>query len=293
VTDAAPNWQLRHVPSAQPLSTVIAGPPGAERHARTTTGVLLTAAHIGTYACARVLQACSALGGLGHAANRRYEAVFPHDLEIQVPVNLLLLLFVILGGSVRTRIQSDWINEATPNRKWLMRLRWPGITLALLVVAGVCGACSTTTTARRAPSIPTVSIPSGWKTYTYGKAAIAVPSDWTVVTSYVCPEQKGPGTLFLGPSKNPGEVCPAYSFSVNSVTITPAPLNTGDACTRLIKVNGLVVYVIPCATNAVGITFWTVVSLGVQVAATQAGGTIVGTQSSTVVGRVLHTLHKA
>jgi hypothetical protein len=139
----------------------------------------------------------------------------------------------------------------------------------------------------------TVSIPSGWKPYTYGKAAIAVPSDWTVVTSYACPEPKGSGTLFLGPSKNPREICPAYSFSVNSVTITPAPLRPGDACTRLSKVNGLVVYVIPCATNAVDITFWTVVSLGVKVAATQAGGTMVGTQSFTVVGRVLRTLHKA
>jgi hypothetical protein len=144
-----------------------------------------------------------------------------------------------------------------------------------------------------ASSPTTVSIPSGWRTYVYGKAAIAVPKDWTVVTSYVCPVPKGPGTLFVGPSKNPGESCPARSLSVDSVTITPARSRPGDACTRLGKANGLVVYVIPCAVTAVGITFWTVDSLGVQVTATQAGGAIVGTQSSTVVGRVLHTLHMA
>jgi hypothetical protein len=112
-------------------------------------------------------------------------------------------------------------------------------------------------------------------------------------TSYVCPEPKGPGTLLLGPSNNPGEICPAYSFSVNSVTITPAPLHPSDACTRLGKVNGLMVYVTPCSSsNAAGITEWTVPSLGVQAVATQAGGSSVGSGSSTVVGRVLHTLRK-
>ena len=43
---------------------------GAERRDRTSAVALQTAAQNGTYACARVLQACSALGGLGHAANR-------------------------------------------------------------------------------------------------------------------------------------------------------------------------------------------------------------------------------
>jgi hypothetical protein len=42
-----------------------------ERRDRTTTVTLQTTAQNGTYACARVLQACSASGGLGHAVNRR------------------------------------------------------------------------------------------------------------------------------------------------------------------------------------------------------------------------------
>ena len=43
---------------------------GAEQRARNTAVAILAAVQNGTYACARVLQACSALGGLGHAANR-------------------------------------------------------------------------------------------------------------------------------------------------------------------------------------------------------------------------------
>ena len=43
---------------------------GAERRDRTSAVALQTAAQNGTYACARILQACTALGGLGHAANR-------------------------------------------------------------------------------------------------------------------------------------------------------------------------------------------------------------------------------
>lgn len=170
----------------------------------------------------------------------------------------------------------------------------------LLVPAALCAACTSTTvapvphvTGQNSSASHTVSTPSGWKTYTYGKAAIAVPSNWAVVTSYGCPEPKEPGTLFLGPSKSPGAMCPLYSLSVDSVTITPIPLHPGDACTRTAEVNGLLVYVVPCATNAMGITYWTVGSLGVRVAAWQVGGATVGTQSSTVLGRVLHTLHKA
>ena len=47
---------------------------GAEQRARTTAIPPRCRAPNGTYACARVLQACSALGGLGHAANRWYGA---------------------------------------------------------------------------------------------------------------------------------------------------------------------------------------------------------------------------
>ena len=51
--------------------------PGTERRARTTTDTLVYEAKNGTYACARVRQACLAWGGWGHAANRRSEALSP------------------------------------------------------------------------------------------------------------------------------------------------------------------------------------------------------------------------
>jgi len=186
-------------------------------------------------------------------------------------------------------------------------LKWPNEevlrvrgTLAWLFVTAAVSAACTSTTVSPVPSVTprnstsrSVAIPSGWKTYTFGKAAIAVPSDWAVATGYSCPEPKKPGTLFLGPSRNPDATCPMYSVSVDSVTIAPSPLRPGDACTRSVQVNGLVVDVVPCATAGVGITYWTVPSLGVQIAATQADGTIVGTKSSSLDGQVLHTLHKA
>jgi hypothetical protein len=138
------------------------------------------------------------------------------------------------------------------------------------------------------------SVPRGWKSYTYGEATISVPSDWIVVTSYACPKPKEPGTLFLGPSENPDEVCPMYSLSVNSVTIAPVSLQPGDACTRTGEVNGLMVEITPCGSgDATSSTVWTVPSLGIQAVATQAEGGSVGSGSSTVVERVLHTLRKA
>jgi hypothetical protein len=62
------------VPPTAPESAIDRNREGAEQRARTTAGAILAAVQNGTYACARVLQACSALGDLGHAANRWYGA---------------------------------------------------------------------------------------------------------------------------------------------------------------------------------------------------------------------------
>ena len=59
------------VPPTAPESAIKRTRSGAEQRARTTAATTIAAAQNGTYACARVLQACSALGGLGHASNRR------------------------------------------------------------------------------------------------------------------------------------------------------------------------------------------------------------------------------
>lgn len=165
-----------------------------------------------------------------------------------------------------------------------------GLGAVSLLVAG----CGGTTTAS---SSTTISVPSGWTTHTYGKAAIAVPSDWTVVTDYLCYEPKGSGSLFLGPSKRPSVSCLAYDPSVNAVIISPiesGEIARASACEPPIKVNGLVVYVTPCSTsNPAGMTVWTVPALGIRAIASQAGGSWTGSDPSTPVGRVLHTIHRA
>jgi len=48
-----------------------------------------------------------------------------------------------------------------------------------------------------AASLATLSIPSGWMTHTYGKAAIAVPSLWSVETNYACRLPRRLGTARL------------------------------------------------------------------------------------------------
>ena len=122
-----------------------------------------------------------------------------------------------------------------------------------------------------------------------------MPSNWSVVTSYACRVPKGPGTLFLGSGASTADFCPASWLSADTITLTASRLDPGDACVRPVKVNGLLVYVGPCASssNAAGITEWTIPSLGVQAVATQVGETSVDSGSSTVVGKVLHTIHGA
>ena len=55
-------------------------------------------------------------------------------------------------------------------------------TLALAISA--CGGGST---------LPSVSVPQGWTSYTYGKAAISVPSSWEVKHKPNCPNTNAPG----------------------------------------------------------------------------------------------------
>jgi hypothetical protein len=131
----------------------------------------------------------------------------------------------------------------------------------------------------------------------YEQVAISVPSDWQVVTNYVCPEAQGPGTLFLGPSKDPEVFCPEYRLDVDSVTVTSVPdaaLPPPQVTCAPISVHGLAFDVEPCSSSdASGDTTWLVSGLGIEALATQGGGSSVGGGSATVVGTVLHTLRRA
>lgn len=130
--------------------------------------------------------------------------------------------------------------------------RW--IAIASFVAAALCAGCSSTTTA---PS-SSVAVPHGWKTYAYGKAKVSVPSDWVVVTHYICPGLVAPGALYLGPPQVLGASC-VPGPRIDSVSILPLPgdanVPTTPACTM--TMNGLRVYVGPCtSSNPAGVIIY-------------------------------------
>jgi hypothetical protein len=171
-----------------------------------------------------------------------------------------------------------------------MSIRRAATTLAsLLLAASVCAGCSGTSPVGTPPS--STVVPPGWKTYTYGNARISVPSNWVVVTDYTCPDTVAPGVLYLGPSRNPGEVCP-FTPSIDTVTVTPLPAGTPDQPQCPIQMNGLRVYLGPCSSsNPIAVVFYNIPSLGIRA---EGMGTnsqnVTGSGTGTVVGQVLHTL---
>lgn len=62
---------------------------------------------------------------------------------------------------------------------------------SLTLVISACGGGSTTKLT--GSTLPSVSVPQGWKTYTYGKAAISVPISWEVKHDTNCPNTNAPG----------------------------------------------------------------------------------------------------
>jgi hypothetical protein len=177
-----------------------------------------------------------------------------------------------------------------------MSIKRTGVTLASLVIAATVGAGCSTASSGGTPPSSTVAIPHGWKTYTYGKAKISVPSNWAVVTDYTCPDTVASGVLYLGPGNHPGASC-SPSARIDSVTVTPLqPLPAGatypSSCS--VKMNGLRVYVGPCtSSNPGGIVIYWIPALGVQA---YGMGTntenVTGPGTGTAVGRVLHTLRR-
>lgn len=174
-----------------------------------------------------------------------------------------------------------------------MSIRRSATAVALALIAATVGAgCSTTSSGRASPS-STVAVPRGWKTYTYGKAQISVPSAWAVITNYACPGSGSTGTLYLGPPKGPPYAsCPADVGQANSVTLTPLPAGAIDQAQCAIKVNGLGVYVGPCTTSdPAGLVWYDIPSLGIRAQGMGGSGEdVTGPGTGTEVGRVLHTL---
>ena len=174
--------------------------------------------------------------------------------------------------SKRTRTEDGRVQPRTCRAKGL------SVTLAALALLGA--ACSRSTTA---PSTTTtVLVPSGWKTYIYGKAAIAVPRSWAVKHDTNCPNAPAPGTLLLGlpPVLS---FCAAFQYPTSVVTVskvsTEASTTSIPARAKPVTINGIPVYL---GFSSPTTLQWTVPSLDVQITGT-------GPDSN----RVMHTLHKA
>lgn len=154
-----------------------------------------------------------------------------------------------------------------------------GLLVGLASLASVISACSSgvTTTSNRS-TLPRVSVPQGWKTYTYGKAAISVPSNWQVKHDTNCPNTNAPGALLLGYPKEL-EHCPEYSVvSYVAVIDIPAGSVSGSAPQKPMMVNGVPVSV---GLGSPSIIEWTAPSLGLE---------ILGTGSD--ANRIFHTLRR-
>src|ERR1019366_1999536 len=98
-----------------------------------------------------------------------------------------------------------------------------GVLLGVVVLPLLVAACSSSTTA--SSTTTAVSIPSGWKTYTYGKMAIAVPSKWAVKHGTNCPNAAAPGTLLLG-LPTVLTHCTAFHYPTSIVTVSQLSTET-------------------------------------------------------------------
>jgi hypothetical protein len=139
-----------------------------------------------------------------------------------------------------------------------------------------CGSSTTTSS-----TTTTVSIPSGWKTYSLGRLAIAVPGSWAVKHNMNCPNTAAPGTLLLGMPAVLAQCAAVGPISVVTVSQLSTETSTTNvpAGQKTVSINGIPVYV---GFGSPTTLYWTVPSLDVQ---------IIGTGPD--ASQVLRTLHKA
>jgi hypothetical protein len=122
-----------------------------------------------------------------------------------------------------------------------------------------------------------VSIPKGWKSYTYGGVTISVPKSWAVKHNTNCHNTSAPGALLLGYPKTPF-FCPSYQYSISFVAIHGS-MGAIPPAGSPVKVNGLTVDVGAGTPEQLE---WTIPSFGLQVTASGSEGE-----------RILHTLRRS
>lgn len=178
------------------------------------------------------------------------------------------------------------------------------VVLAVVAGAGlILSGCSSSASPEQSKPASSLAaqLPNGWRTQVYGKAAISVPANWTVVLDASCPPSSKYGTLFLGGPRIPGISCPAPLGSGPAITVMQlGQLGLGSQpvspnCNPH-TVNHLRVFVGPCpASDHVngGLTTWTIPALGIQVSAGTNDNVYTGVSIDTLVGKVLHTIRRA
>ena len=162
--------------------------------------------------------------------------------------------------------------------------------VALVAIgSAACGSSEVTAAATTQPKND-VTIPAGWKTYSYGQAKISVPERWQVATHKGCTNGSAPGLLVLGVP----HVLTHCPVMVNTVYLQPLSSGTKDllAACPAITLNGLRVHVGPCSSsNASGLVNYSVPALNIEAVGTGTNSeNVSGPGTTTVVGRVLHTL---
>ncbi len=165
--------------------------------------------------------------------------------------------------------------------RWHCRQRrTAGVLLVAVSLPLLLAACSSSTTS--SSTTTTVSIPAGWKTYTFGRMAIAVPSSWAVKHNTNCPNAAAPGALLLGVP--PVLInCPAFGYPATVVTVSQLSSATSTTTVPVgqkpVTVNGVPVYVGFGSPSSLD---WTVPSLDVRIFG-------MGPDTS----QVMHTLHRS
>jgi hypothetical protein len=160
----------------------------------------------------------------------------------------------------------------------------------LALLSAACGSSGPPSASTTTKGTNAVSVPRGWKTYTYGGAAISAPPTWAVRLDFNCPDSQS-GTVELGPPTAVSS-CPAATLPTQIVSVSsPIPSLDYTSC-RSSRVNGLTVYSADCtASDAGGGVYWIVPALGVEVTGTVSGAA--GSGPGSPVYRVLHTLRPA
>jgi len=134
---------------------------------------------------------------------------------------------------------------------------------------------------RHTPNRQAQVVPTGWKSATYGRVTISVPSNWAVKRATGCPNTAAPGALLLGAPATPIN-CPYYHYPVNRVTVTTIPVGDDTdlpSATSATRINGIRVLRLFGSPNALE---WIAPSVNVEISG-----------SGPQAGRIVHTLRAA